>query len=260
MRNDITITYDNVQLQVRPDANHDWLLETALVAKGYGITENSLRSTKSRNEDELIEGKHWLVLQIATSGQGRNQIFWTKKGVIRLGFFIKSERAKRFRDWAEDLIVERQSPSVSTPQTLKDALLLAYQQECEIEQQKEVIATLTSKAEYADRVLNSVTGWTTTTIAKELGMTAQRLNSELYKCGVHFQNSDGVWVLYAKYDRKGFVETRTYVYTDAWGDIQTKIYTVWTERGRHMLYLLLNQETEEDLKAILKIYRAIKSL
>ncbi|MDO4763858.1 MAG: hypothetical protein Q4A00_05700, partial [Flavobacteriaceae bacterium] len=27
-------------------------------------------------------------------------------GIVRLGFFIKSERAKLFRDWAEELIIK----------------------------------------------------------------------------------------------------------------------------------------------------------
>lgn len=31
---------------------------------------------------------------------------WTKKGVIALGFFVRSEKAKQFRRWAEDLIIE----------------------------------------------------------------------------------------------------------------------------------------------------------
>ena len=35
------------------------------------------------------------------------QILWTKRGIVRLGFFIKSERAKMFRDWAEDLVVNK---------------------------------------------------------------------------------------------------------------------------------------------------------
>ncbi len=34
-----------------------------------------------------------------------NATLWTKRGIIRLGFFIKSNRAKQFRDWAEDLII-----------------------------------------------------------------------------------------------------------------------------------------------------------
>jgi len=32
---------------------------------------------------------------------------WTKRGIVRLGFFVKSERAKMFRDWAEDLVIDK---------------------------------------------------------------------------------------------------------------------------------------------------------
>ena len=45
-------------------------------------------------------------------------IHWTKKGIVRLGFFIKSQQAKAFRDWAEDYIVDGSTttnPNEPTP-------------------------------------------------------------------------------------------------------------------------------------------------
>ena len=42
-----------------------------------------------------------------SKGYKFKQIFWTKRGIVRLGFFIKSERAKMFRDWAEDLVINK---------------------------------------------------------------------------------------------------------------------------------------------------------
>ncbi|WNY97694.1 hypothetical protein SUSP_000112 [Sulfurospirillum sp. 'SP'] len=75
------------------------------MADGYGLSEVGLRSTKSRNADEFEEGKHWVLLQNATKLGGRPPIMWTKRGVVRLGFFIKTPMAKEFRDWAEDYIV-----------------------------------------------------------------------------------------------------------------------------------------------------------
>lgn len=33
------------------------------------------------------------------------QILWTQLGVFRLCHFVKSEQAKIFRDWAEDLVI-----------------------------------------------------------------------------------------------------------------------------------------------------------
>ncbi len=93
--------FDDLYLDIYQDQEHEWLLESYLVAKGYGVTANIISNHKKRNEEELIEGIHWLGSQIVKSGQRRNVIFWTKRGVIRLGFFIKSARARLFRDWTE---------------------------------------------------------------------------------------------------------------------------------------------------------------
>lgn len=101
------IQFQDINLEVIPDKSHEWLLDTAMVADGYGITESALHKQRVRNAEDLVEGKHWVGqnVQIANGGQ-KPKIFWTKKGVIRLGFFVKSEKAKQFRDWAEDLILQ----------------------------------------------------------------------------------------------------------------------------------------------------------
>ena len=75
------------------------------MADGYGLSEVGLRSTKSRNADEFEEGKHWVVAKYNTLGGTQKTVMWTKRGVVRLGFFIKTPMAKEFRDWAEDYIV-----------------------------------------------------------------------------------------------------------------------------------------------------------
>jgi prophage antirepressor-like protein len=97
--------FEDLYLDVYQDKEHEWLLESYLVARGYEVKANIISNHKKRNQSELIEGIHWLSSQIVKSGQKRNVIFWTKRGVIRLGFFIKSARAKLFRDWVEDLII-----------------------------------------------------------------------------------------------------------------------------------------------------------
>lgn len=103
----MNIQFQDINLEVIPDRSHEWLLESALVAGGYGVTTSSLRSTKSRNEDEFEEGKDY-VLQNATIANGgqKPKVYWTKRGVVTLGFFIKSEKAKMFRKWAADLILK----------------------------------------------------------------------------------------------------------------------------------------------------------
>lgn len=101
---------ENLSVRVTPDQMHEFIMATGDVAKGYGVSGGAIRTQMFRNQDELIEGKHFIKgvtirdTLNETSIQP-HQVFWTKRGIVRLGFFIKSERAKMFRDWAEDLVI-----------------------------------------------------------------------------------------------------------------------------------------------------------
>lgn len=99
------LQYENIQLEVRPDETHEWLLESAAVAEGYGVGVDAIYAHLKRNSTEFTEGKHYVRSRQFVGIAEKEVIAWTKKGVIRLGFFIKSEQARRFRDWAEDLIL-----------------------------------------------------------------------------------------------------------------------------------------------------------
>lgn len=94
---------ENLSVEIFPDDKFEFLITTNEAAKGFGINPSSLRSQKHDHRDELIEGKHFIT-SVGISNAGCN---WTKRGIVRLGFFIKSERAKMFRDWAEDLVVNK---------------------------------------------------------------------------------------------------------------------------------------------------------
>lgn len=100
------ITFENVELNVVENKQHEWLLSTVLVAKGYGVSVDAILKHKQRRHGELIEGKHFLrgVDNLSTQ---QDQVFWTKRGVVRLGFFIKSKQAVHFRDFAEDLVIDK---------------------------------------------------------------------------------------------------------------------------------------------------------
>lgn len=76
------------------------------MALGYGVAQKTVNDHRSNHSDELLENKHWLRLEVQTKGGKQKVIHWTKKGIVRLGFFIKSENAKKFRDWAEDYITQ----------------------------------------------------------------------------------------------------------------------------------------------------------
>ncbi len=107
------INFANKDIEIIPSQTFDFLLTNREVAKGYGIDERAIRDHKSNHQEELIESKHFINVNthnqknfgVILHPKVRSQTFWTKKGIVRLGFFIKSERAKVFRQWVENLTV-----------------------------------------------------------------------------------------------------------------------------------------------------------
>ena len=120
------------------------------------------------------------------------------------------------------------------------ALALQIQQKT-IELQKEQLEDMAPKAEYCDEVLESVSCFTTTQIAKELSMTVHDLTRLLLDLKVMYQQS-GQYMLYADYARKGYAKNRTHSYYDADGELHTRTYLVWTEQGRKMIHRICKTE------------------
>lgn len=100
-----SLSIDGVELTLTPDARHEYLMTTEQVAVGYGVTPENIRSHKLTKADELVGGKHWLA--VGNTNAAGTVTFWTKRGIVRLGFFIRSARARKFRDLAEDLVIEK---------------------------------------------------------------------------------------------------------------------------------------------------------
>jgi hypothetical protein len=102
------VVTEGVAVNVLPNEAHEYLMTTREVANGYGVTEYAIRQNKVSLGSELIEGKYF-VKGVSISHTLRNAqphaIFWTKRGIVRLGFAMRSERAKLFRDWAEELVI-----------------------------------------------------------------------------------------------------------------------------------------------------------
>lgn len=95
-------------------------MPTKDVALGYGVKPDTVRSHASNHSDELKEGVHYITgVEIFNGGYKTRTTMWTKAGVVRLGFFIKSERAKMFRDFAEQVVLAVLAPKVSLPKATR---------------------------------------------------------------------------------------------------------------------------------------------
>lgn len=132
---------------------------------------------------------------------------------------------------------------------LKQLEAQAEQQQVTIEIQTEEIKKSAPKVSYYDNHLQSVNALTATQIAKEIGMSAEKLNNKLKGLGIQFKQS-GQWLLKSPYDKWGMHETRTNIFTSERGNTHTNTYTVWTQKGRRFIIALY--ENDWNVKKAIK--------
>lgn len=106
---------DGLTVAVIQNQTYEFLMLSKDVGLGYGVSAGNIRNQMFRNQEDFIEDKHFIKgvrLSNTLPNVQPNAIYWTKAGVVRLGFFIKSERAKLFRDWAENVILQAITPEL----------------------------------------------------------------------------------------------------------------------------------------------------
>jgi len=98
-------------VNIIPNENYDPdFIYYAMTILG-GTSKYAVYKALERHNGEMVEGKHFIKgVDILSTPQKDgniqpNSFLFTKRGIVRLGFFIKSKQAILFRDWAEDLII-----------------------------------------------------------------------------------------------------------------------------------------------------------
>ncbi len=139
---------------------------------------------------------------------------------------------------------EKQLKSVSQfriPQTYAEALKLAAIQAERLELQESELKKQAPKVEYYNEVLQSQSTYNTNQIAKELGTSAVTLNRFLASKKIQYKQND-TWLLYHKYQNRGYTKTKTHPFTGENGEIKTRMLTVWTEEGRLFIHGVYNSQ------------------
>lgn len=107
-------------------------------------------------------------------------------------------------------------------------------------EQIELLEVQAPKVEYANNILNSTATYTTTQIAKELGVSAQYLNFTLKSNGV-IEKKGGIWTATENYIGKGYLTVKSYPYRGSSNRERTNFGTVWTEAGRNFIHSLIDK-------------------
>jgi len=137
-------------------------------------------------------------------------------------------------DKIKELLVNGQTAMGSTneDQAILQAMNILQHR---VNNQKEQLQLQAPKVNYFDEVLQSESTYTINQIAKELGLSAIGLNQVLAVLGVQYKQN-GTWLLYHKYQNRGFTKTKTYTYTGTDERVRTRMQTVWTEKGRLFIH------------------------
>jgi anti-repressor protein len=210
------------------------------------------------NNEFAIENEDWVSLVLNTNVE--HQLFNpnpTRDFALiipfakKLSMLARTKEGEQVRDYfieCEKIAIESTKTSVVNLSRL-DILKIAMEAEEENvrlkitngEQSKQ-LAIEAPKVEYYDKVLKSENTYTTTQIAKELGMSAKALNIILNDYKVQFKQNNQ-WLLYSKHQNKGYTKTNTvpYIKNQVTGETGTAIETVWTEIGREFIHSGINK-------------------
>ena len=204
---------------------------------GYSNPRKALRDhvdeeDKTRNETFLVNGTAPILIN--------------ESALYTLVLRSKIKDARIFRRWVTSEVL----PSIrknggymmARPDESDEVILARALQimQATLQRRDEQIAQLKPRAEYADHVLDSISCFTVTQIGKELGMTGHDLNMLLCSHKIQYAQS-GQYLLYADYARQGLAQNRNFEYHSSEGELKTRTYLVWTERGRDFIHRLLDK-------------------
>ena len=246
---------------------------------GDGVMVNATQMAKQfgklPNDWLRLPGTQEFINELTIARKSRNAEFQaviTKKGGLdpsKGGTWLHEDAAiefarwlsPKFAIWCNDRIKELLTTGVATVADDDAAILHAMQvlqkrvedreielkeaksnlrfAEGQIEEQQKQIKELAPKADYTDKVLQSKTTLTFSQVALDLGLRSVHvLTRFLSSRGVIYKQSRQ-WLVASKFREGGYFETRTHLIYHDDKRVETKIYTVVTEKGREWLHTII---------------------
>ncbi len=229
----------------------DWV--TSVVLPQIRKTGGYIPVNEGESEEEMIRNAEQLLR--ATLKEKENLLEKQKKLLEEQKILMEEQKSKLHQQEVQmgldkKLIGEQDEEIHRLNEEVNDQMVrMAIQGQNVVALERQVDGLL-PKAMYSDNVLDSVSCFTTTQVAKELGITAQELNRSL--CSLHVQYyQSGQYMLYAEYAHMGLAKSRTKyrAFMAPAGDgtkrkvgkVVTNTYLVWTEKGRKFIHDLVHR-------------------
>lgn len=229
---------------------------------GYSNTRDAI----SRHCKGVV--KHDIGVQTGTKADGTPAIqmvemsFIPEGDVYRLIVRSKLPQAEKFESWvfdevlpsirksglyAPDELLNNPDLVIQAMTKLKEERLKTEKLQAEKEMlalenkaKEQVINELRPKLNYLDVILGSKNLLNITQIAKDYGMSGVTMNKILEGLNIQYKQRDQ-WLLYSKYQSMAYTSSETVSYYDTRGQLQTRLATKWTQKGRLFLYEILKK-------------------
>lgn len=219
---------------------------------GYSNTKDAISVHVDEEDKRVIQRSENTTFEIPNRGL----TVINESGMYSLVLSSKLPNARKFKRWITNEVLPaiRKHGVYAVDELLENPdMLIAALTELKAERehrkllehtvavQNQQISEMKPKASYYDVVLNCKDLVAISTIAKDYGWSANRMNRYPYEKGVQFKQGNKIWLLYQKYAEKGYTSTKTHSYLDNDGTVHTRVHTYWTQQGRLFIYGLLKE-------------------
>lgn len=238
-----TFAFENKEIRTVVKDNQPWFVGKDVAdVLGYSNTRDALQ----KHVD--VEDKD--VANRDTLGGNQNLVVINESGLYSLILKSQLPGAKQFKRWVTSEVLpsirrhgayiteDVMAKTLNDPNYIIGLIQSIAQAKQELNIKNQIIGELKPKADYMDRILKSKSLVTITQIAKDYGMSGKALNKALHEYGIQYKQSEQ-WLLYEKYQNKGYTHSETIVIEDIPGLDKVVMNTKWTQKGRVFLYGVL---------------------
>lgn len=227
--------------------------ESWFVGKDIAQILEYSRPTKAIQDHVDYEDRDEVPIQDSI-GRNQNTPIINESGLYALIFSSKMKKAKEFKHWVTsevlpsirkhgayatedvlDKVLDNPDFGIELLNALKDERKKRAVAELENKKKDQIIGELTPKADYTDKILQSTSVVTITSIAKDYGLSGSKMNKLLHELGIQYKQGNQ-WLIYAKYHDKGYTHSETVEFPRSDGSLDVNMITKWTQKGRLFLY------------------------
>lgn len=223
----------------------------AAAAIGYSNTRKAIK--------DHVKSKYLREERIVTPSGMQTVTVISEPGLYQLAGESKLPSAEPFQDWVYEEVLPtiRKHGAYMTNEVIEKTLTspdfiiqlatkLKDEQKARLELEKENsqlsldLAEATEKTRYLDLILDSPDELIVKQIAQDYGISAVKFNQILNKLRIQYKQNNQ-WILYSKFQGKGYIKSRTFNYIGSDKKQHTRINTCWTQKGREFLYRKLKK-------------------